>query len=185
MIFSAETVAAIRALRYSFDMKKTNLMRFRFVSLALLFLLSGCQSLAPTPPPPPVKTVADQRLELAALPGAVVAADGLSLSYPGEVLFGDGAVLPLPGGMKILLPLAEWMLQTPELIGTATVRAQAADAAYALKLATTRRELLEQLLQGRGISAERLQWQVEVGDGPPLEIHFQSPSGGSSSGGKS
>lgn len=176
-------VAATVALRYSSAMKKTNIISPCLLSLVLLFI-SGCQLLSP-PPPPPVKTIADHRQELAALPGAVVAADGLSLSYPGEVLFGAGAVLPLPGGMRLLAPLAEWMLQTPELSGTVTVRAMASDPAYAQKLASTRRELLEKLLQGRGLTGDRLQWQVETGDGPPLEIHFQLPSGGSSSGGKS
>jgi len=164
---------------------KTTPAILRLLALpALLLLLAGCQLFAPKPPEKPVKAAIDYRMEIKGLPGATLGVNGLNVLYPDQALFGAGAALPLPGGMEVLKPLIDWLLENRDLTGLVVVRADAKDKAYAQQLAQTRQELLERLFSNYGIAADRLTWLVEVGDQAPLELKLQLP-GGNSSGKKS
>ncbi|NIQ92874.1 MAG: hypothetical protein GWN87_00670, partial [Desulfuromonadales bacterium] len=70
----------------------------------LLLLLTAC---ATPPGEAPIETVGEQ---VPLLPGAMVSADGLQISYPDNTLFAEGSVLPLPGGMSVLDPLIDFLM---------------------------------------------------------------------------
>lgn len=140
----------------------------------LLVLLAACA--APRPKAPPVfqpTVAAPEALQsaLAALPGAEALDGEIGIRYPGEVLFAAGAVLPLPGGLKLLDPLAEVLLAHPGNAWTLRVRAATVHGRdYDLELAEGRATLLQRFLARRGVAAERLEWQVEADAGAPLEV---------------
>ncbi len=123
--------------------------------------------------------------QLLALPGAVVDLNSMTVIYPGDVLFAPGAVLPFPGGMEVLEPLMNWILQSAEIYGEAKVRSTGHPGDYDRTLAEKRRELLERLFQNRGVTSDRLQLIVDESAGAPLEIRFQLRSPATSSGEKS
>ncbi len=112
------------------------------------------------------------RQQLAALPGALLA-DGepLSISYPEQVLFYRQAALPLPGGITILEPLADLLSSQSGSRWQGRVRAETGlGANYDRRLAEGRARLLQSYFQGRGVPAERLQFEAEAAAGPPLEL---------------
>ena len=123
--------------------------------------------------------------QLLALPGAVVDLNSMTVAYPGDVLFAPGSALPFPGGMEILEPLMNWMLQSEEIYGEARVRSAGHADDYDRTLAEKRRELLERLFRNRGVTSDRLQLLVDESVGAPLEIRFQLSSPATSSGGNS
>jgi len=157
-------------------MNKNNLKRF---CLLLILLLSACAL-------PPSKEVVKQNMqqELMVLPGAVMSADRLQVSYPDDSLFANGAVLPLPGGMAVIDPLVELLLQNKEFQATGTVRSSGHDAEYDQLLAVKRLEILARIFQNRGLPQERLKWVAEVGTGAPFEVQFQLISSDKSAGEK-
>ena len=118
------------------------------------------------------------------LPGAVMSADSLLVSYPGDSLFASGAVLPLPGGMAVIDPLVELLLQNKTFQGAGTVRSSGHSAEYDRLLATKRLEILARIFQNRGLPQDRLQWVAEVGTGAPFELQLQLISSDTSAGEK-
>ena len=143
-------------------------------------MLAGC--VAATGPGSMQVDVEVLNQQLLELPGAVVDLNSMTVAYPGDVLFAPGAVLPFPGGMEILEPLMNWMLQSEDVFGEARVRSAGHAADYDLILAEKRRELLERLFRNRGITSDRLQLIVDESVGAPLEIRFQLRSSATSSG---
>jgi len=152
------------------------------IGLLSLLFLAACA----IPPPQDSPEVFRQKLQgqLVGLPGAVVSADGLTINYPGENLFAVGAVLPLPGGMEVLDPLLELLLQNGQVRGVGTVRSAGNSADYDLVLATQRMDLLLRIFRNRGLTEEQLQLKAEVGPGAPLTIQLQPISSASSVGEK-
>ena len=151
-------------------------------TLILLLLLVACA----LPPRQDSPEVIRQQLQeqLIALPGAVISDDGLQVSYPDESLFAAGAVLPLPGGMEVLDPLVDLLLQNSQVRGVGTVRSTGHSAEYDLLLATRRVEFLLQIFRNRGLAGDRLQLTPEVGPGVPLELQLQSIISDNSAGAK-
>ena len=144
------------------------------------FMLAGC--VAVTGPGRSQVNAEALNQQLLELPGAVVDLSNMTVAYPGDVLFAPGSVLPFPGGMEVLEPLMNWMLQSAEISGIAQVRSAGHAADYDLTLAEKRRELLERLFRNRGITADRLQLIVDESVGAPLEVRFQLRSSATSSG---
>lgn len=120
--------------------------------------------------------------QLLALPGAVVDLNAMTVAYPGNVLFSPGSALPFPGGLEVLEPLLDWILQSEEIIGEAIVRSNGYPDDYDHVLAAKRLELLERLFQNRGVTMERIKFVVDEGAGAPFELHFQLRSAATSSG---
>ncbi len=147
------------------------------------FVLGGC--VATTGPGTSQVDVEALNQQLLTLPGAVVDLNSMTVAYPGDVLFAPGAVLPFPGGMEVLEPLMNWMLQSEAIYGEAMVRSSGHSGDYDRTLAEKRRELLQRLFLNRGVTAERLQLVVDESAGAPLEIRFQLRSSATSSGEKS
>ena len=144
------------------------------IGLLALIFLAACTILPQQDSP----EVFRQKLQgqLVNLPGAVISADGLTISYPAENLFAVGAVLPMPGGMEVLDPLLELLLQNSQVRGIGTVRSAGNSAEYDQLLATQRMELLLRIFRNRGLTEERLQLTAEVGPGAPLAIELQPVS---------
>ncbi|WP_305041498.1 hypothetical protein [Geoalkalibacter sp.] len=148
----------------------------RLIAAALLALLTACAAPTTTPAPsapaaPLAVPVATLVPALAALPGAEALEGEVGVGYPGEVLFAAGAVLPLPGGLELLDPLAEVLHAHPGNRWSLRVRAATEHGKdYDLALAEGRAGLLQRFFTRRGISAERLDWQVAAEDGAPLEV---------------
>lgn len=133
-------------------------------------LLTGCVAVTgPGTSQIDVEVLNQQLLEL---PGAVVDLNTMTVAYPGDVLFAPGSVLPFPGGMEVLEPLMNWMLQSAEITGEARVRSSGHSVDYDRTLAEKRRELLERVFRNRGITSDRLKLIVDVSEGPPLVIRF-------------
>lgn len=133
-------------------------------------LLTGC--VAVTDPGTSKIDVEVLNQQLLELPGAVVDLNTMTVAYPGDVLFAPGSVLPFPGGMEVLEPLMNWMLQSDEITGEAIVRSSGHSVEYDRTLAEKRRELLERLFRSRGVVSDRFKLVVEVTEGPPLVIRF-------------
>ncbi len=136
----------------------------KYLFAGLLLLLTSC-----APPKPAGQLKHDQLLpQLSRLPGAVVAAtEPASFSYPAEVMFGSYAVLPLPGGPKLLNPLAGFLKQNPQLLWRVDIRAQTGyGAGYDQALAEKRSELLASYLLSKGVDLKGLSFQpaAAVGD---------------------
>jgi len=157
----------------------TTLLPTRIFALVLLFVTAGCQLLVPKAPVAPAKAPIVYRQEIKRLPGVTLGHDGLQALYPEGGLFAAGAALPLPGGMEMLQPLIDWLYANRTLTVVATVRADAPDQKAAQQLAETRKQLLERVFANRGLTGERIEWQVEVGAGAPLELKFQLIDGSS------
>ena len=157
-------------------------MTWKKIGILALLFLAACTTLPPQDSP----EVFRQKLQgqLVNLPGAVISADGLTINYPGENLFAEGAVLPMPGGMEVLDPLLELLLQNGQVRGVGTVRSAGNSAEYDLLLATQRKELLLRIFRNRGLTEERLQLSAEVGPGAPLTIELQPMSSANSVGEK-
>lgn len=136
-----------------------------------LIVLAGC--VAATGPGTDRVDIDQFNQQLLALPGAVVDLNAMTVVYPGDVLFASGSALPFPGGLEVLEPLIALILQSEEITGEATVRSSGHADGYDLVLAEKRLELLGRLFQNRGVSTERIKFEVDAGAGPPLELHFQ------------
>ena len=152
----------------------------RLVLLLSISALVGC--VAATDPGIDKVDIEVVNQQLLALPGAVVDLNNMTVAYPGDVLFASGAVLPFPGGMEVLEPLMNWLLQSEDYSGEALVRSAGHAVDYDLVLAEKRRELLELLFRNRGVTTDRLKLVVDEGAGAPLEIRFQLRSSATSSG---
>lgn len=138
----------------------------RYLLLGLLLLLGACA---------PVKTAAPAKGEsllpqLLQLPGAVVATAATpGFSYPDQVMFARYAVLPMPGGPKLLNPLAQFLIQNPQLSWQVEVRAQTTYGAdYDQLLAEKRSELLASYLLSKGVDLHALSFQPIAGPGEQL-----------------
>ena len=115
--------------------------------------------------------------ELSRLPGAAVSREPLRFSYPGEVLFGRGAVLPMPGGIGLLDPLAEFFLRHPGPAWQVELRVQTEHGHdYDQSLAEKRSELLATYLLHKGVDLSRLFFQPEAAAGQPLVFTLKQPS---------
>jgi outer membrane protein OmpA-like peptidoglycan-associated protein len=143
--------------------------------LIVALLLAACAATPPPPqtqPPPPLPHSEELRQRLHALPQAQSAVDGpLLVTYPEERLFADGAVLPLPGGTRVLDPLALLLREFPDLRWQATVRAQTEiSTEYDQTLAQGRAQLLERYLHNRQVRSGTVTFRAAAEAGPPLEI---------------
>ncbi len=153
-------------------------MYLRKICWLLLLLLTAC---ATPPGEAPIETVGEQ---VPLLPGAMVSADGLQISYPDNTLFAEGSVLPLPGGMSVLDPLIDFLMTNRDFTVAGIVRSAGHDPDYDRLLAGKRRDILGAIFQNRGIEEQRLQLVTATGSGPPLELTLQLPGSSSSSGEK-
>ncbi len=148
-------------------------MKFLLSLLLPSLLLAACAP-APSSPPqaaPQQVDLAGVRQQLARLPGAEVQEQPLAFSYPGQVLFGDGAVLPMPGGPKLLDPLAAFLKQNRQLVWQVEVRAETEQGpAYDQTLAEKRSELLASYLLSKGAELKNLHFQPEASAGAPLSL---------------
>lgn len=133
-------------------------MRKILAGLILTLLLSCATSGGPRPVVFDRATIITQ---LSTLPGAVVQSDGvLQFSYPEQALFGAGAVLPLPGGSKLLDPLAAFFLRHPGLLWQVDIQVGTGyGTAYDQALAEKRSELLATYLLSKGVDLAGLQFQ--------------------------
>ncbi len=138
----------------------------KYLLAGLLLLLASC-----APPKSARQTAVDQLLpQLSQLPGAVVAAtEPPSFSYPDQVMFGSYAVLPMPGGPKLLNPLAVFLKQHPQLRWQVDVRAQTGyGVEYDQSLAEKRSELLATYLLSKGVALQGLYFQPAAASGDQL-----------------
>jgi hypothetical protein len=160
------------------SMKMNYLKKYSFL---LILLLAACAL-----PPKESPEVAQQKMatQLQALPGAVVNAENLQISYPVGSLFAEGSVLPLPGGMEMLDPLIDLLIYNPQFEVNGIIRSSGHEEQHDLLLAGKRLELLQTIFQNRGLDAGRLQWKMAAGAGAPLELQFQPASAATSSGEK-
>ena len=157
-------------------------MQRSLIPLFLLLFCVGCQ-IAPPPapvlPPAPEPSWNEKLLQQAfVLPIArvTITAGRLTIAYPQESLFATGAVLPLSGGAEALDPLAALLRTYPQGIWDARVLAATSHGAdYDLALAQKRQELLQRYLRNAGVPAAQIIWQVESGDGIPLELILRPP----------
>jgi len=149
----------------------------KMISLIGLLLVSACV----VSPQDPLSGVREQ---VTTLPGAVVSADGLKVSYPGAALFSEGSVLPLPGGMDVLDPLIDFLRRNMAVMVVGSVRSGGHDVEYDQLLAGKRRDLLMTIFRNRGLTEERLQLVAEAGGGAPLELRLQPFSAATSDGEK-
>lgn len=138
--------------------------------LASLLLLSACVM---PPAETPEEVLQKLEVQLATLPAAVVSADGRIVSYPDESLFAAGAVLPLPGGLDVLDPLLELLLQHPDIRAVGTVRSAGHKREYDQALAIKRQDILEKIFRNQGLGAERFQLTAVAAKGAPFEIELQ------------
>ena len=144
----------------------------RYLFAGLLLLLTSC-----APAKPAGQLNVDQLLpQLSQLPGAVVAAtEPASFSYPAEVMFGSYAVLPMPGGPKLLNPLAGFLKQNPQLRWQVDVRAQTGYGEnYDQALAEKRSELLATYLLSKGVALQGLYFQPSAAAGDQLEFTLKA-----------
>jgi len=146
------------------------------ISLICLLFLVACVM--------PQDPLSEVRKQVTTLPGAVVSADGLAVSYPGAALFSEGSVLPLPGGMEVLDPLIDFLRSNETVKVTGSVRSGGHDPEYDLLLAGKRHDLLMTIFRNRGLAEERLQLVAEAGSGAPLELRLQPFSAATSAGEK-
>lgn len=139
-----------------------------------VLLMSACSLTAPPPPAAEESPATRMRTQLDKLPGAVVLAEPVvGMAYPGERLFSSGAALPLAGGVEVLDPLCDLLLEQAQLRWQGTVRAKTAyGREYDSELASKRLELLQRYLRNRGVSEEQVKWRALGEDGPPLELQI-------------
>ena len=138
----------------------------KYLLLGLWLLLSACAPAKSTK-----QTNTDTLLPIVSqLPGAVVTtAEGFRFSYPEQVMFGTHAVLPMPGGPKLLNPLAEFLKQNPELVWLIDVRVQTIyGLEYDQALAEKRSELLASYLMSKGVDLQNLSFQPATEEGAQL-----------------
>lgn len=133
-------------------------MKKIFAGLVLL-LLTSC--IPPSGPPPVKFDRVALSAQLAELPGVRVSPDAeLQFSYPAQSLFGFGAVLPLPGGTRLLDPLAAFLLRNPGLRWQVDVQVKTEYGTdYDQTLAEKRSELLATYLLIKGVDLGELQFQ--------------------------
>jgi len=133
--------------------------------LGLWLLLAACA------PPKPAKQITVESLlpQLQRLPGAVVTVTPPSFSYPEQVMFGSYAVLPMPGGPKLLNPLAGLLKRNPQLLWQVDVRVQTEYGDdYDQALAEKRSELLASYLLSKGVALQGLYFQPAAAAGDQL-----------------
>jgi len=149
--------------------------------LLLIILLAACAL-----PQKESPEVVRQKItaQLLTLPGAIVAEEGLQVSYPDGSLFAKGSVLPLPGGMAMLDPLIDLLINNEQFEVSGVVRSSGHDTQYDRQLAAKRLELLQTIFQNRGLTAERVQLTMNADAGAPFELQFQPASAATSSGEK-
>ncbi len=153
----------------------------KFLFWLLLILLTACAAKPSSDPQASSSVRASQvsakaksenetlREQLKNLPGAALQQEPLGFSYPDQVMFGKGAVLPLPGGPKLLDPLAEMLKQNPELAWQVAVRAKTEHGqSYDQALAEKRSELLATYLLSKGAELGKLDFQPDAAVGDPL-----------------
>ncbi len=143
--------------------------------LSASLLLAACATSPPVlPEARPLAPLGSEALrrQLSALPGAEIGPDEpLTIRYPGEVLFAKGAALPLPGGSELLDPLVGLLASQAGAKWRAMVRAEAGGPAdYDGVLARHRAAVLERYFQAKGVDGRQVVFQVEAGEGPPLEL---------------
>lgn len=146
----------------------------RVVVGILLLLLSACAASGPQP----VKFDRELLLvQLTTLPGVQITADRpVQFSYPAQSMFGTGAVLPLPGGVRLLDPLASFFQRNPGLSWRVDVQVQTEYGIdYDQSLAEKRSELLASYLLSKGVPLEDLTFHPEAADGPPLVFTLNLP----------
>ncbi len=149
----------------------------RFFWLWLMVLLVGCVP-QPTKKPEAKIDVTTMTQQLIQLPGvSIPTGQPISFSYPEQVMFGTGAVLPMPGGPKLLEPLAEFLKQNPGAKWDVVVRAQTIHGVeYDQALAEKRSELLASYLLSKGVELGRLSFQPDTADGDPLVFTLSLPT---------
>ena len=147
------------------------------IGLIGLLLLAACA----LPQQDPLSGVREQ---VTTLPGAVVSADGLQISYPGAALFAEGSVLPLPGGMEVIEPLIDFLRNNAAVMVTGSVRSGGHEPEYDQLLAGKRLDLLMAIFRNRGLADERLQIFAEAGVGAPLDLRLQPFNAATSAGEK-
>ena len=138
----------------------------RFLLAILLLLLVSC-----APPKSATQSNRDNLLpQVSQLPGAVVAnGEPLSFGYPAQVMFGTHAVLPMPGGPKLLNPLAEFLKQNPQVPWLVDVRVQTIYGdEYDQALSEKRSELLANYLLSKGVDLHNLYFQPSSSEGDQL-----------------
>ena len=143
----------------------------RYLLLAVLLLLGGCATSNTGP-----AAYQPLRNALTQLPGAVPTAGEIpAFGYPGQVMFGTHAVLPMPGGPKLLNPLAEFLQQNSSFDWLVDVRVQTIHGAdYDQLLAEKRSELLASYLQSKGVNLYKLHFQPSTDDGDQLVFTVKS-----------
>ncbi len=149
-------------------------MRTFVAGLMVLFLVACTPASAPRA----VTLVAVNLVQqLETLPGAVVTKDPLQFSYPDQSLFGAGAVLPLPGGTKVLDPLADFFLSNPGLNWLVDVRVWTGYGVdYDQTLAEKRSELLATYLLSKGVALDGIHFQPAAAERESLLFTLTSPS---------
>ena len=141
----------------------------------LLLLLTACTGSVPQV----VKFDRETLLaQIATLPGVEISADQpLRFSYPEQSMFGTGAVLPLPGGVGLLDPLADFLQRNPALNWRVDVRVQTKYGIdYDQTLAEKRSELLATYLLSKGVTLTDLAFYPEAAVGTPLVFTLNLPA---------
>lgn len=147
----------------------------RVLSLWFLLLLASC---APASRPQPATfDLGSLPAQLASLPGAVVDEEGgIKFSYPDQSMFGEGAVLPLPGGIKLLDPLADFFLRSPGLVWKIDVQTHTEYGPdYDQTLAEKRSELLATYLLSKEVDLRGLQFHPLAAAGDALVFTLNQP----------
>lgn len=143
----------------------------RSIVLGVL-LLSGCSLSGAPGPDSGVSPAVTLRALFDKLPGAVALAEPVvGLAYPDENLFAKGAALPLAGGVEVLDPLCDLLLEESRLRWQGTVRAKTESGReHDAALAAKRLELLQRYLRNRGVADGQIVWTAAAEDGFPLEL---------------
>jgi len=115
--------------------------------------------------------IAKLRERLHHLPGAqVLPGEPLRLRYHGNLLFAPDAVLPLPGGERLLAPLAG-LLAESGWSWEGVVRAETGHGKeYDAELAAGRLQMLQRYLAHKGVGSGLVDWQTRAEPGPSLEL---------------
>jgi len=156
---------------------------------ALLVWLTACVPAGQTPEPQPLTPapatvtdlpparhyseteIAKLRDRLHRLPGAqVLPGEPLRLRYHGSLLFAPDAALPLPGGERLLAPLAG-LLAESGWSWEGVVRAETGHGKeYDAELAAGRLQMLQRYLVNKGVGSGLVDWQTRAEPGPSLEL---------------
>lgn len=144
----------------------------QYLLAGLLLLLVSCAPATTVRQANSEKQVNSEKLlvPLSQLPGVVASAtEPLSFSYPEQVMFGTHAVLPMPGGPKLVNPLAQFLKQNPQLSWQVDIRVRTIyGVAYDQALAEKRSELLASYLLSKGVNLQNLHFQPTAAAGDQL-----------------